>query len=246
MHNPRWGVQQSSLLPRGLQVSPHGARGPRGRISSSPASRHRGFGGAICPCRRHLIRCCAAMAFGRVQSVLMPCCDLIVSSCLMMARLLGDDKNKLLVWLWLRSVKQWRRSLCRLSVLYCSAIIILFFKMHPMSHLHGLLAKSAILSQPRRVEVMNKRCPIGQRYGQYQTNTRGCRVHLALKLRRSSRGEELAETCRRCLIFGVGPAGPRGKWTQDSSDSSNLAIRYLVSDITSSLLYLVERLEIIT
>jgi len=44
----------------------------------------------------------------------------------------------------------------------------------------------------------------------------------------------------------VGPAGPRGKWTQDSSDSSNLAIRYLVSDITSSLLYLVERLEIIT
>jgi hypothetical protein len=142
-----------------------GVRGSRGRISPSPASRHRGFGGAICPCRRHLIRCCAAMAFACVQSVLMSCCDLIVSSCLMMVRLLGDDKNKLLVWLWLRSVKQWRRSLCRLSVLYCSARTFLFFKMFPMSHLHGLLAKSAILSQPRRVEVMNRHCPIGQRYG---------------------------------------------------------------------------------
>lgn len=83
----------------------------------------------------------------------------------MMVRLLGDDKNKLLVWLWLRSVKQWRRSLCRLNVIYCWAGVILFYKSFHMSHLHDFLAKSAILSQPRKEEVMNARCLIGQRYG---------------------------------------------------------------------------------
>lgn len=83
----------------------------------------------------------------------------------MMVRLLGDDKNKLLVWLWLRSVKQWRRSLCPLSVIYCWAGSILFYKSFPMSHPHGVLAKSAILSQPRKEEVMNKHRPIGQREG---------------------------------------------------------------------------------
>lgn len=105
------------------------------------------------------------MAFECVQSVLMSCYDLIFLSCLMMVRLLGVDKSKLLVWLWLRSVKQWRRSLCRLSALYCSARIILFFEMFSLSDHHVLLAMSAILSQPRRVKVMNESCPIGQRDG---------------------------------------------------------------------------------
>jgi len=104
--------------------------------------------------------------FGRVQSVLVSCSDLIVSCCLMMARLLGEDKKKLLVWLWLRSVKQCRRSLSRSRVMCYWAGIILFSTRRYLSAILTVVpAMSTMIFQLCRAKVVNTRSPIGQRYG---------------------------------------------------------------------------------
>jgi hypothetical protein len=112
--------------------------------------------------------CSASNGFACVQSVLGCRSDLMVLSCLMMARLLGGDKHKLLVWLKGLSDKQWRRSLCRLYVIevmfYLASVILFFTKHSPWAIFTTFPSSQPYFLNRAEQKVVNTLDPIGQLY----------------------------------------------------------------------------------